>query len=135
MQQRLVALHPQRTIHIEVIKTTGDRLKTAPLSVIGGRGVFTKELEEALLDERIDIAVHSLKDLPTTLPQELAIAAITEREDARDALVLRTDSSASGKSSSGVRLGALREGAIIGPSSLRRPVQVKHLRADLYIQE
>ncbi|MBA3439720.1 MAG: hydroxymethylbilane synthase, partial [Pyrinomonadaceae bacterium] len=87
VQQKLVAFHPHLMVHIEVIKTTGDRLKTAPLAIIGGRGVFTKELEEALLDERIDIAVHSLKDLPTTLPEKLAITAIIEREDARDALV------------------------------------------------
>src|SRR5215510_11396342 len=76
-------------VRIEVIKTTGD-VKNDPLSVIGGKGVFTKELEDALLDGRIDIAVHSLKDLPTILPEGLSITAICEREDARDALVLRS---------------------------------------------
>src|SRR5678815_1432254 len=75
-------------VQIEVIKTSGD-VKTEPLSVIGGKGVFTKELEDALLTGRIDVAVHSLKDLPTNLPSELTISAICEREDARDALVLR----------------------------------------------
>src|SRR5678815_3928453 len=87
-RERLRQLNPQVDVHIEIIKTTGD-VKNEPLSVIGGKGVFTKELEDALLDGRIDIAVHSLKDLPTILPDGLSIAAICEREDARDALVLR----------------------------------------------
>ena len=72
---RLQALNPQLEIHIEIIKTTGD-VKTEPLSIIGGKGVFTKELEDALLSKRIDIAVHSLKDLPTVLPPGLSISAI-----------------------------------------------------------
>ena len=92
-RQRLRSIHPQLEINIEIIKTTGD-VKSDPLSVIGGKGVFTKELEDALLDGRIDMAVHSLKDLPTILPDGLAISAICEREDARDALVLRADMSA-----------------------------------------
>src|SRR5918998_5697256 len=82
-RERLRALNPQIDIRIEIIKTTGD-VKSEPLSVIGGKGVFTKELEDALLDSRIDIAVHSLKDLPTILPDRLSIAAICKREDARD---------------------------------------------------
>ena len=86
-RDRLLAVNPGLTIQIEVIKTTGD-VKPDPLSVIGGKGVFTKELEDALLDKRIDIAVHSLKDLPTILPDRLLISAICEREDPRDALVL-----------------------------------------------
>src|SRR6185295_14278779 len=89
-RERLLVLHPQLDIKIEIIKTTGD-VKSDPLSVIGGKGVFTKELEDALLDGRIDIAVHSLMDLPTILPDDLSISAICEREDARDALVLRTN--------------------------------------------
>src|ERR1044071_9209699 len=93
-RQRLLALHPHLEIKIEIIKTTGD-VKSEPLSVIGGKGVFTKELEDALLDGRIDIAVHSLKDLPTMLPQGLSISAICEREDPRDALVLRSGLSGS----------------------------------------
>src|SRR6476660_5290162 len=78
-QERLRLLNPEIDIRIEVIKTTGD-VKNDPLSVIGGKGVFTKELEDALLDHRIDLAVHSLKDLPTILPPELTISAICERE-------------------------------------------------------
>src|SRR5919109_4291846 len=88
---RLLALNPEIDIRVEIIKTTGD-VKSDPLSVIGGKGVFTKELEDALLDGRIDLAVHSLKDLPTILPDGLAISAICEREDARDALVLAAGS-------------------------------------------
>ncbi|MEJ7616568.1 MAG: hypothetical protein WKF30_06280 [Pyrinomonadaceae bacterium] len=88
VRTRLGELYPDLQIHIEIIKTTGDVMKHAPLALIGGKGVFTKELEEALLAERIDVAVHSLKDLPTRLPESLLLAAICEREDARDALLL-----------------------------------------------
>src|SRR6266853_1200910 len=87
VKAELELLHPSLEVRIEIIKTTGD-VKTDPLSVIGGKGVFTKELEEALLDRRIDIAVHSLKDLPTVIPNELQLSAICEREDPHDALVL-----------------------------------------------
>src|ERR1051325_1598622 len=80
VRQRLL---PQNVVRIEIIKTTGD-VKNDPLSVIGGKGVFTKEIEDALLDRRIDIAVHSLNDLPTILPDGLSISAICEREDPRD---------------------------------------------------
>ena len=120
------ALHTRPSVRIEVIKTSGDVMKDAPLAIIGGKGVFTKELEEALLDGRIDLAVHSLKDLPTTLPQGLRIAAITEREDARDALVLRRDALIEHPS-----VANLPGGAVVGTSSLRRLTQLKHLRPDL----
>src|SRR5690348_10075814 len=109
-------------VRIEVIKTTGD-VKSDPLSVIGGKGVFTKELEEALLDKRIDIAVHSLKDLPTIVPDRLAISAICEREDPRDALVLR-------KYAENGSLHELPVGAVVGTSSQRRLSQLKALRGD-----
>src|SRR5215213_10617212 len=105
-RERLRLLNPQIDVRIEIIKTTGD-VKNDPLSVIGGKGVFTKELEDALLDRRIDMAVHSLKDLPTILPDGLSIAAICEREDARDALVLRAGSD-------GGSLRQLPEGAVVG---------------------
>src|SRR5215208_2418197 len=124
---RLRLLNPQIDVRIEVIKTTGD-VKNDPLSVIGGKGVFTKELEDALLDGRLDIAVHSLKDLPTMLPEGLSISAICEREDARDALVLR----------SGVRNGSLlhlRGGAVVGTSSQRRLAQLKALRGDVVVRD
>src|SRR3954470_4803820 len=85
----LEAAHPGLTCRIEIIKTTGDVMREASLAAIAGKGVFTKEIEEALLDRRVDLAVHSLKDLPTALPDGLALGAITEREDPRDAFVAR----------------------------------------------
>ena len=126
-RKSLQALNPQLDVHIEIIKTTGD-VKNDPLSVIGGKGVFTKELEDALLDGRIDIAVHSLKDLPTLLPDRLSIAAICRREDARDALVLRT----------GLQNGSLLhlpQGAVVGTSSPRRLAQLKALRRDVVVKD
>ncbi|HEX8709153.1 MAG TPA: hydroxymethylbilane synthase [Pyrinomonadaceae bacterium] len=130
IKAQLALRHPHAEIRVLIIKTSGDVLKDAPLSVIGGKGVFTKELEEALLDGRIDLAVHSLKDLPTTLPPGLAITCIPEREDARDALVLRDKASVARPS-----LKALPEGAVVGTSSLRRLAQLKHLRPDLGIKD
>ena len=126
-RDNLIHLNPGLEIQIEVIKTTGD-VKPDPLSVIGGKGVFTKELEEALLDKRIDIAVHSLKDLPTIIPDGLSISAICEREDPRDALVLRQ----------GEKITSLRElrvESVIGTSSQRRLAQVKALRGDLIVKD
>jgi len=126
-RDRLQALNPQLDVHIEIIKTTGD-VKNDPLSVIGGKGVFTKELEDALLDGHIDLAVHSLKDLPTILPDGLSIAAICEREDPRDALVLRAES----KNGS---LLHLPHGAVVGTSSQRRLAQLKALRSDVVVRD
>src|SRR6185437_5911183 len=126
-RERLQLLDPGIEINILIIKTTVD-VKSDPLSVIGGKGVFTKELEDALLDGRIDIAVHSLKDLPTIQPAELSISAICEREDARDALVLRGE----------VRSGSLRglaENAVVGTSSQRRLAQLKALRGDVVVKD
>jgi hydroxymethylbilane synthase len=105
----------------EIIKTTGDRIADVPLAQVGTKGLFTKEIDEALLDGRIDLAVHSLKDLPTELPRGLAIAAIPEREDARDALV-------------GARLAELAPGAKVGTSSLRRVAQMHAVRPDLAVE-
>jgi hydroxymethylbilane synthase len=130
VKSRLAESRPGVEARVEIVKTTGDVLRDAPLSVIGGQGAFTKELEEALLSGRIDIAVHSLKDLPTVLPGGLRVAAVTEREDARDALVLRSD--AGGRASS---LAELPRGAVIGTSSQRRRSQLKHLRPDVSIEE
>lgn len=114
---------PDLSIEIEVIKTSGDAITDAPLSRLGGKGLFTKEIEEALLEGRVDLAVHSLKDLPTMLPTGLCLAAITEREDARDALVSDRFKS----------LAALPTEAHIGTSSLRRQSQLLHWRSDLKI--
>src|SRR5215204_7573245 len=119
---RLLLLNAHIDVQIEIIKTTGD-VKNDPLSVIGGKGVFTKELEDALLDGRIDLAVHSLKDLPTILPDGLTISAICDREDARDALVLRSDLPIEDNS-----ILNLPESAVVGTSSQRRLAQLKALR-------
>jgi hydroxymethylbilane synthase len=127
IREGLIRENPGLEIQIDVIKTTGD-VKPDPLSVIGGKGVFTKELEDALLDRRIDIAVHSLKDLPTIIPDGLAISAICEREDPRDALVLRAEH----------RYNSLRElpaGAVVGTSSQRRLAQLKSLREDVVVKD
>ena len=126
----LERLNPETKIHIEVIKTSGDVMRDVPLAVIGGRGIFTKEIEEALLDGRIDLAVHSLKDLPTMLHPQLAIAAIPEREDSRDALVLRNGGPIGASS-----IMELPQRAVVGTSSLRRLAQLKHLRPDLRIKD
>jgi hydroxymethylbilane synthase len=130
VKSRLKELRPDVEIRIEIIKTSGDIMLNVPLATIGGKGVFTKELEEALLAEEIDLAVHSLKDLPTTLPDNLSIMAITEREDARDALILREGVAANNNS-----LRDLPRGAIVGTSSLRRQAQLKHLRPDVHIKD
>ena len=128
-RQRLLDLNPQVEVRVEIIKTTGD-VKNDPLSVIGGKGVFTKELEDALLDGRIDLAVHSLKDLPTVLPDGLSISAICEREDPRDALVLR-----SGFEVERASLAGLPNGATVGTSSQRRLSQLKALRRDVVVTD
>lgn len=128
-RQHLLDLNPQIDVRIEIIKTTGD-VKNDPLSVIGGKGVFTKELEDALLDGRIDLAVHSLKDLPTVLPERLSISAICEREDARDALVLRSGFEVERES-----LAGLPTGAVVGTSSQRRLSQVKGQRGDVVVKD
>ena len=106
---------------IEIIKTTGDKITDVPLAKVGTKGLFTKEIEEALLDGRADLAVHSLKDLPTELPPRLVLAAVPEREDPRDAMV-------------GRRLAELPRGAKVGTSSLRRAAQLRKLRPDLEVE-
>ena len=129
VKTKLALLAPDLAVQIDIIKTTGD-VKTEPLSVIGGKGVFTKELEDALLDRRIDIAVHSLKDLPTIIPEGLMIAAICERADPRDALVLRSDGD-----QENATLATLTDSAVVGTSSQRRLAQLKHLRRDVIVKD
>jgi hydroxymethylbilane synthase len=131
VKTQLALLHPSLEIRIEIIKTSGDA-KTDPLSLIGGKGVFTKELEDALLDRRIDVAVHSLKDLPTVIPATLVIAAVCKREDPRDALVL---SSSTAMKMAAPSVATLPKGATIGTSSPRRLAQLKHLRPDLVFKD
>lgn len=127
VQQQLQAASPSLQVEIKVIKTSGDA-SAKPLSIIGGKGVFTKELEDALISGAIDIAVHSLKDLPTIVPDGLLIAAVCRREDARDALVLPSTGSASG-------LKEVNAGLVIGTSSPRRLAQLKHSRPDLVVKD
>jgi hydroxymethylbilane synthase len=110
---------------IAIIKTSGDKFQQASFSQIGTKGVFIKELEDALFAERIDLAVHSMKDVPTEMPDGLAIAAIGKREDVRDALL----------SSSGATLASLPQNARVGTSSLRRQSQLLHARRDLRMLE
>ncbi|HUI80105.1 MAG TPA: hydroxymethylbilane synthase [Bryobacteraceae bacterium] len=110
-----------RASRIEIIKTTGDKISDVPLAKVGTKGLFTKEIEEALIDGRADLAVHSLKDLPTELPQGLILAGVPRREDPRDAIV-------------GRKLDELAQGAKVGTSSLRRAAQLKKLRPDLQIE-
>jgi hydroxymethylbilane synthase len=130
VKSRLERAHAGLEVMLTVINTTGDKQSSASLAKIGGKGVFTKELEEALLDLRIDLAVHSLKDLPTTLQEGLHLAAITEREDASDALVVQSALSGSVRT-----LTDLPIGSSVGTSSLRRAAQLRHLRSDLKIVE
>lgn len=123
VKQRLAAAHglaPDQ-IGIIAITTTGDRIKDKPLAEIGGKGLFTKEIEEALLSGAIDLAVHSMKDMPARIPAGLMFPAVLPREDARDAFISVRHAS----------FAALPQGAVIGSSSVRRTAQALHLRPDL----
>jgi hydroxymethylbilane synthase len=119
----LIAAHGlgEDAVALEPITTSGDRIRDKPLRDFGGKGLFTKEIDEALLGKRVDIAVHSMKDLPTELPPGTTIAAVLPRGDVRDAFI----------SAKGESLAALPPGAVVGSSSLRRQAQVKRLRPDL----
>ncbi len=110
-------------VSIEIIKTTGDKITEVALSKVGTKGMFTKEIEEALVEKRIDLAVHSLKDLPTELSPEFTLAAILRREDARDAFVSQNFKS----------LASLPQQARVGTSSLRREAQLRAMRPDLQV--
>lgn len=123
VKSELEKRYPGMTVTLTKIKTTGDKILDVPLAKVGGKGLFTKEIEEALLRKEVDIAVHSMKDVPTDFPAGLHLACITEREDVRDALI-----------SNGVKLKDLKEGAIIGTSSLRRQTQLCHYRPDLKME-
>ena len=125
VRDRLMQAHSGLQVAIEVIHTTGDKITDVPLSKIGDKGLFTKELDRALLDGRVHLAVHSLKDVPTRIEPGLALAAVGKREDARDALI----------AAPGVpgKLHELPSGARIGTSSLRRRAQLLALRPDLEI--
>ena len=127
VRARLAAAWPElaerNAIAVEVIRTTGDRITDRPLAEAGGKGLFTKEIEEALLEGSIDLAVHSSKDMPTVLPPRLILSAFLPREDPRDAFIGRNVKT----------LTELPHGAVVGTASLRRQALVKHLRPDLKI--
>ena len=127
VRDRLIAAHPELAetgaVEVVTIRTTGDRVQDRLLSEIGGKGLFAKEIEEALLAGRIDLAVHSLKDLETWLPEGLVIACVPPRDDPRDALLSR----------SGASLASLPRGAKVGTASLRRQAQLLRHRPDLSI--
>ncbi|MBW6507732.1 MAG: hydroxymethylbilane synthase [Rhodobacteraceae bacterium] len=126
-RNRLMAAHdlPERAFEIVVIKTTGDKVLDRPLKEIGGKGLFTREIEDALADGGIDIAVHSMKDMPTLQPQGLLLECYLPREDVRDAFV----------SPRHARLADLPQGAVVGSSSLRRRAQLANRRPDLKLVE
>ncbi len=121
----LMAAHglPESAFSIEAIATSGDRIQDRPLSEVGGKGLFTKEIEEALLSGRIDLAVHSSKDMPTLLPDGLELSAFLEREDPRDAFI--------GKAAASIE--SLPRGATVGSSSLRRQAIILRMRPDLKV--
>jgi len=120
VKDQLVQTHPGLKVTLIKIKTTGDKIQDAPLAKIGGKGLFVKEIEEALIQKRIDLAVHSIKDVPTEFPQGLHLSVITKREDPRDVFISR----------SGKTLKDLPQNAKIGTSSLRRQAQILHFRSD-----
>ncbi|MBC8240964.1 MAG: hydroxymethylbilane synthase [Alphaproteobacteria bacterium] len=126
VKSRLLTAHPDLTadaVVIVVIATTGDRIQSKPLKEFGGKGLFTKEIEEALLAGEIDLAVHSMKDVPTELPSGLGIVCLLPREDPRDGFLSPIADS----------LATLPRGATVGSSSLRRVAQVRHARPDLRV--
>ena len=123
VKEQLKEFFPRRSFQVVTIKTTGDKITDVPLAKVGGKGLFVKEIEEALLDRRIDLAVHSIKDMPSVLPPELILGAITKRENPQDALISRD----------GTDLERLPLGARIGTSSLRRQSQLLRYRPDFIV--
>ncbi len=122
VKSELEKRYPEMEVTLTKIKTQGDKILDVPLAMVGGKGLFVKEIEEAMLRGEIDIAVHSMKDVPTIFPEGLALRCITEREDCRDIVILRP----------GVKTWReLPQGARIGTSALRRKAQLLHIRPDL----
>ena len=121
VKKKIEAKHPQVRVELVKITTTGDKILDSPLSQVGGKGLFVKEIEEALLEKRVDLAVHSMKDVPADLPDALMLSTFPEREDPRDALISLDNRT----------LDQLPPGAKVGTSSLRRGAQLLHIRQDL----
>lgn len=125
VKDKLEAAHPELTVVLVPMTTKGDQILDTPLAKVGGKGLFVKELEVAMLEDRADIAVHSMKDVPVEFPEGLMLHTICEREDPRDAFVSNQFNS----------IDELPEGAVVGTSSLRRQCQLKSLRPDLVIKD
>jgi len=123
VKSALIEANPSQAVELVTIKTKGDKILDVPLAKVGGKGLFVKEIEQALIDQRIDIAVHSMKDMPAEIPESLCIGAIPRRESATDVLISRA----------GRRFAELPRGAVIGTSSLRRAAQLRHARPDIEI--
>ncbi|MDM8524661.1 hydroxymethylbilane synthase [Desulfococcaceae bacterium HSG8] len=126
VRSAIIRSHPgmeDKDVELVIIKTKGDKILDVPLAKVGGKGLFVKEIEESLLEGRTDIAVHSMKDMPSEIPDGLCIGAIPERENPRDVLI----------SKNGLPFSELRPGACIGTSSLRRSAQLLHVRPDIVI--
>jgi len=124
VKEKLIRRHPELDVDIVTIKTTGDKILDVPLAKVGGKGLFVKEIETALIEDTIDLAVHSMKDVPTDLPEGLGIVAVTEREDPRDAVI--------GNSLTPIL--ELPDGSKIGTSSLRRQAQLLAVRPDFVME-
>jgi len=123
VQSQILSLHPQCQAKLIKIKTTGDKILDVPLAQVGGKGLFVKEIENALLEGRIDLAVHSMKDMPADVPQGLCIGVVPKRENPFDVLIARN----------GYSFRDLPQGARVGSSSLRRGAQVRHVRPDINV--
>jgi hydroxymethylbilane synthase len=121
VKKRIEGRHPHAQVQLVRIKTTGDKILDSPLAKIGGKGLFVKEIEEALLNKRVDLAVHSMKDVPAALPEGLILTTFPKREDPHDAFV----------SIDCPNLGQLPRGSRVGTGSLRRAAQLLHIRPDL----
>ena len=124
VQSEIQRRFPGTAVERSTIKTQGDKITDVPLAKVGGKGLFVKEIESALLDGRVDLAVHSMKDMPAEIPDGLVIGAVPERESPFDVLITRD----------GRSLGEIEPGAVIGTSSLRRAAQIRHRRPDLQVQ-
>jgi hydroxymethylbilane synthase len=123
IKSQLESVHDDLTVELVKIKTSGDKIQDVPLAKVGGKGLFTKEIEESMLRYETDIAVHSMKDVPVQFPPSLALSVVTEREDPRDALISRK----------GLKLDDLPKGAKVGTGSFRRTTQLLHYRPDLEV--
>ncbi len=123
VQAQIMSRHPESLVELVIIKTTGDKIHDVPLAQVGGKGLFIKEIEEALLSGQVDLAVHSLKDMPAVVPEGLMLGAVPQREDCRDAFI----------SSRYPGLADIPAGGRVGTGSLRRRVQLLHQRPDLEV--